>query len=198
MYKRQTKNGVKVSTRGYLATGGKVDSLGGGGEHYLSFEELDHDFGYALKHSVILEATSEDGHGGARYINERVNVRLNNISKSVITSLVDYSGDFSGRHTVTGSMSKCDIGSGGIVQQPRLIVHQYDSVENFTGCVIELRYNERIKQAAIGNALSNITIVDSGYIQVGAGAQKNVFRNLQFLGDARTCLLYTSDAADES
>ena len=74
---------------------------------------------------------------------------------------------------------------------------QYDRVENFTGCVIELRYNERIKQAAIGNTLSNITIVDSGYIQVGAGAQKNVFQNLQFLGDARTVINIANAAAPD-
>lgn len=183
-----TATGVKVSSRGFLDTGGKVDSLGVGQQRHFYFEELSHEFGYGLRHSIILEATSQDGDGGAQYFNQGVHLKLNGISKNVKTAHIDYLGDFSSHHTVTGTMASCDRRNGSLPIQPRLVIHRDDFVSDFVGCVIEFNFNTKIRVAAENNTLDNIRIVDGGYLLVGEGAKNNTVRNASFIGSPRSII----------
>lgn len=180
-----SKTGTKIFTSGFLDTGGKVDSAGKNPKNlsrYMKFSEAKHKYGYGLRNSVILEATSEDGNKKTSiYFNEGLSIELDNISCNINSSLVLYDGDYSKAHFFSGKMlQKTDS-----CTKPTLSLFEQDSVNNFYGYSISFAYNNRLEQAASGNKVSNAIIQDGGNIIAESGSTDNHIENVEFKGKAR-------------
>jgi hypothetical protein len=173
-------SGVKIDTRGFLDTGGKTDHLGTGGGKFLKLIEDSHQYGFGVRNSAMLEATSEDGPGGGIYFNEGVHLELENISGNINTALINYGGDYSRNHVIHGNM----IAMEGR-RHPELTIFDGDQVHDFAGYRIILNYNERLGQAARNNVIRDSRILPGGYITVGAGANGNRIERTAFEGAAR-------------
>jgi len=178
-------SGTKIRTVGFLDTGGKIDHTGPAPVdegRFLAFSELPHDYGYGLRNSVVLEATSGDGNGGQVYFNELVSIQLNGISQRVTTALLDYKGDYSHRHFVTGKQ----VSRGG--QLPLLEVHEDDVVRNFSGYRIKIKSFPKLQRPGKNNLLENIVIEDGGVITIDGSATNNTITNVDFKGSERTVI----------
>ncbi len=180
-------DGTKISSHGFLDTGGKVDSLGPNPNdlpRFVKFYELDHQFGFGPRHSVILEATSEDGDNGYLYKNEGLNIELEDISCPVKLAHIDYLGDYSGGHRVTGSMVSHPNHCSG---KPSYIeVLEDNKIFGLSAFEIRLKPITKVDKYSRNNEFTEITILSEGSVIVFPGSENNRFDDLVFEGQARS------------